>query len=139
EADAGAADAEPREQRLAEALAFAAIDRRKRRRRPIVEHVRLVDAEARLQERREPARHAQVRFDSSRIAALEPARDAHRGMPPPEPELQQREPEVVPVDDEPYALSSEREPRDGKRGERGRILREDEVRRLQLLQRAPEP
>ena len=82
EADRAGANAEAREQRLTEPLAIGAVDRGERRRRPVVEHVRPFHPEPALEKRGEPARHAEVRVDAPRIAALERGQTAPPGPVP---------------------------------------------------------
>ena len=139
EPDRVRADAEPREERLAEALTVAAIDRRERRRGTIVQHVGLLHAEAAFEERREAPRHADVGVRAPCVAPLEPARQPHRRMPLAEPQLQHGVAEVVPVDDEADAAAPQREPAHGQRGKRGGILHEHQIGTAQRPQRAPQP
>ena len=119
-------------------LAIAALDRHERRRRAVVEHVGVGHAEAALEKRREPARHAQIGFDAPRVAALEPPRQPDGRMPVAQPEAQQRVPEIVPVDEEPHAPAAQRPPRDRERREGRRVLHEDQIGARQPPQRPPQ-
>ena len=114
-----AADAQPREQRLAELFPLRALHRHERRRGPVVEHARLLDAEAALEKRRQAARDAEV---ARRPAARRGARASARAAPPgaaSEAQAQQRVSEVVPVDHEPDAAPMQRHPRDASVGNAG--------------------
>ena len=139
EADGLGMNAEARKQRLPMPLAIDPLDWHERRRRPIVEHMRVGHAEPAFEKRGEPARHAQVRFDPPRIAPLEPPRQPDRRMPVAEPKPQQRVSEIVPVDEEPHAAVAERPPRDREGRKGGRILDEHDVRPRQPPQRLPQP
>src|SRR5206468_2561094 len=57
------ADSESCEQRLTEPLAFGALDRRKDRARPVVQHTRASNAEPALEEGGQGTRDTQVAFD----------------------------------------------------------------------------
>src|SRR5262245_54921106 len=59
-------------------------------------------------------------------------------MPAPEPQREHGISEVVPVDNEPYVALLQREPRDGKRRKRRRILDQDEIRTDQRPQLSPQ-
>ena len=77
-------DAEPREQRLAEPLALAALDRHERRCRPVVEHLRACFTPNRLSRNAARPRDTQrLASTRARVAPLEPARQPDRRMPLP--------------------------------------------------------
>jgi hypothetical protein len=60
-------------------------------------------------------------------------------MPLTQPQTQEREAEVVPVDDEADAAPPQRKPRDHQRRKRRRILHQHQVRLRQPAQYAPQP
>src|SRR5439155_15676845 len=115
EADASAADAEPSEEGLPEPLTLGAVDRREHRRRTVVKDAGVGDSESRLEKRGESARHAQVPVDAAGVATLVPASEPDRRMPLAKAQAQEREPDIVPVDDKPHVLASQGEPRGDQR------------------------
>ena len=138
EAGGAAMHAQPREQRLAEPFPFRALHRHETRRGPVVQHARLLDAEAALEKRRQAARDAEVRVHPPRVAALVPASEPHRRMGASQAQAKQRESQVVPVDHELHASPMQRHPRDQQRRERRRVLDEHQIRLRQIAQRAPQ-
>src|SRR5207237_6441102 len=123
----------------AEALPFAAVNRREHRRRLNVEDARRIDVEAALEKRRKAARHAEVRVDAARVAPFEPSSEPYSRMPSAQPRAQHRVPEVVPVDDEAHAAPVQRSPRDENRRKVRRVLNEHEVGPGPRPQKAPQP
>ena len=138
EAGRSADDAHPPEQAEAESLTGRPVHRHEHRCRPVIEHVRVSHAEPALEKRDHATGDAQVRVDASRIPPLDPAGDAYCRMPSAQPALQQRVPEVVPVDHKTDSPGAEREPGDGQRGKRRRILHDDQVGPPQGAKAAPE-
>ena len=139
EAHHAGVDAQAGEQRLPVAFPLDVADWNENRGRPIVQNVRVREAQPVLEEFGEPSRHAEVGLRLPRVVTLEPSRKPDGRVPLPQPQLQQRVADVVPVDDESNAFPFERQPRHDERGKRGRILDEHQIGSRQPPQRRPQP
>src|SRR5215475_5219306 len=131
-------DSQTSKQSLTELLALHAIERHEDRRRAVVQHMHLADAEAIFDERGHASRHGEIGIGDPRVTSLVPSCEPHDRVPPPEAQREHGISKIVPVDDESNFTSLERKPRDRQRRKRRRVLHQDQIRASERPQLSPE-